>query len=96
MLVQMRYCSIDQALLLILPFYELGSLDAILYECANPTARRETVLMAWHPLWHWNAGGVLKRIAADVAWGMEFLAERDIMHRDLKVRCARCVTTARM
>ena len=75
-LVQMRFCSWDRELLLILEYCELGALDDALDAEAKLAGEQRG--MTW--------SGALLNIVKDIAIGMDFLHSLDppVLHRDLK------------
>jgi len=82
-LLPMLHCCWREEILIVLPFYELGSMAAVL----DNETKNDEVLLRWD-----DERGTLTRWALEIASGMEFLhewkeedgREAPILHRDLK------------
>ena len=79
-LVQMLHCCWKEELLIVIEYFEKGSLDNLLDDCVDDAVRAELV---------WSTNGepaTLQRLMIDVASGMCFMHafEPQVIHRDLK------------
>ena len=79
-IVQMMYCCWKSSLMLVLEFYELGSLRETLHVCKqNPMAYGEPILWVDE-----ENEGVLLKLAKGVCKGMQHVHAHGVIHLDLK------------
>ncbi len=86
-LVQMRFCCWEQELILVLEYFELGSLNDVLNRASRAFfSQKDALAVEWATAMRWGKDGLLRKISIDMASGMCFLSGQKVpvVHRDLK------------